>query len=151
MNKVKKHGSLRIYLISRWLYLHHLKPLAFIFYRINNLIYQCSISYKADVSSKVRICHSRGVFIRPDTVIEEGTVIFQQVIFGTKYPDVDTKIHVGKNCLIGANSCILGDVTIGDNVTIGANTVVTKDIPSNCLVLGQKTQIIKKKKQKGKK
>lgn len=147
MEKIKKHGALKIYLISRWSYLHNLIFLAKFFYKINNIIYQCSLSYKADISDKVRLCHARGVFVRPGTVIEEGTVIFQQVIFGTKYPDVETNIHVGKNCLIGANACILGDVTIGDNVKIGANTVVTKDIPSNCLVIGTKTQIIKKKKK----
>ena len=144
MKKIKKHGSLKIYLISRWFYLHKLRLLANLFYRINNVIYQCSISYEADVNPNVRICHARGLFIRPNTVIEEGTVLFQQVIFGTKYPDVETHIHVGKNCLIGANSCILGDVTIGDNVKIGANTVVTKDIPNDCVVISSKAQIIRK-------
>lgn len=143
--KYKRHRALKIYDISRWFYLHHMKPIAQLFYRINNVVYQCSLSYEADISEKVRICHPRGVFVRPGTIIEEGTIIFQQVIFGAKYPDVETQIHIGKNCLIGANACILGNVTIGNNVQIGANTVVTKDIPSNSLVIGAKVQIISKK------
>lgn len=145
---LKKHGALKIYLVSRWFYLHKMTFLAKLFYKMNIVIYQCSLDYTADISKNVRLCHARGVFVRPYTVIEEGTVIFQQVIFGTKYPDVDTHIHIGKNCLIGANACILGDVTIGDNVEIGANTVVTKDIPDNSLVIGAKAQIVKKKARK---
>lgn len=151
MPTYKKHPALRIYLISRWFYLHHLKLLAHIFYRINNVVYQCNISYEAELSPKVRMCHARGIFIRRGVKVEEGTVLFQQVILAVKYPDTEIKIHIGKNCLIGANACVLGNVTIGDNVTIGANTVVTKDIPSNCLVVSQKAKVIKRKKKKKKK
>lgn len=92
------------------------------------------------------MCHARGICIRRGVTIEEGTVLFQQIILGVKYPDTEVKIHIGKNCLIGANACVLGDITIGDNVTIGANTVVTKDVPSDSFVIGQKIQVIKKKK-----
>ena len=38
---------------------------------------------------------------------------------------------------------IIGDVTIGNNVTIAPNSVVTKDVPSNCLVGGTPAKIIK--------
>lgn len=141
MKKIKKHGALKIYLKSRWLYLHNMEFLAKFFYKLNIVIYQCSLDYRADISPNVRLCHARGVFVRPYTVIEDGTVIFQQVIFGTKYPDVDTKIHVGKNCLIGANACILGDVTIGDDVTIGAGAIVLEDVPNNSLVVGPKATV----------
>ncbi|MDT2012433.1 hypothetical protein MX632_10440 [Carnobacterium divergens] len=33
-------------------------------------------------------------------------------------------------------------VTIGDNVKIGANAVVTKDVPSNCTVVGNPGKIV---------
>jgi len=38
---------------------------------------------------------------------------------------------------------IIGDVRIGDNVTIAPNSVVTKNVPSNCIVGGTPAKIIK--------
>lgn len=52
-------------------------------------------------------------------------------------------ITVGDNVWIGGNAIILQGVTIGDNVVIGAGSVVTKDIPDNCLVIGNPARIIK--------
>ena len=140
----KRHRALRIYDISRWFYLHHMKPIAQLFFRINNVVNQCSIAYEADIHKTANLCHARGFMVYPGTVVEEGTIIFQQVVLGSKYPYEPAHIHIGKNCMIGVNSCILGDVTIGDNVQIGANVVVLKDIPSNSIVIGAKAQIIKK-------
>ena len=37
-------------------------------------------------------------------------------------------IHIGKFCIIGANSVILPGVTIGEGATVGANSVVSKDL-----------------------
>ena len=53
-------------------------------------------------------------------------------------------IHIGNNVWIGGNVCVLPGVTIGDNVVIGAGSVVTKDIPANCLVVGNPGKIIKR-------
>lgn len=39
---------------------------------------------------------------------------------------------------------ILPGVTIGDNVTIGAGSVVTKDIPSDVVAVGNPCRVIRK-------
>ena len=49
---------------------------------------------------------------------------------------------IGDNCVIGVGACIFGTPVIGDNVTIGANSVVTKDVPSNCIVAGVPARVI---------
>jgi len=36
-------------------------------------------------------------------------------------------------------------VSVGDNVAIGTNAVVTKDVPSNCVVGGVPAKVIKRK------
>lgn len=143
--KIKMHGSLRIYLISRWFYLHNLEFLAKLFFRLNNIIYQCSIAYESELDPTVRICHARGIMINKGVTIGEHTVLYQQVTIGDKLVDTLVNIKIGKNCLIGVNSCVLGIVNIGDNVKIGANTVVTKDVPSNSTVVGCSSRIIKNK------
>ncbi len=53
-------------------------------------------------------------------------------------------IIVGNNVWIGGNVCVLGGVSIGDNTVIGAGSVVVKDIPGNCVAVGNPCHVIKK-------
>lgn len=54
-------------------------------------------------------------------------------------------ITIGNNVWIGANSTILPKVTIGNNVIIGANSLVNKNIPDNCIAVGNPCKVIKEK------
>lgn len=51
--------------------------------------------------------------------------------------------YIGKNCFIGCGSIILPGVVIGDEVIVGAGSIVTKNIPSRCIVAGNPAKIIK--------
>ncbi|BFU60692.1 galactoside O-acetyltransferase [Rodentibacter sp. JRC1] len=52
-------------------------------------------------------------------------------------------ITIGNNVWIGGNVVILPGVTIGDNVVVGAGSVVTKDLPSNVLALGNPCRVVR--------
>ena len=52
-------------------------------------------------------------------------------------------VTIGDNVWIGGNTTILPGVTIGSNVTIGAGSVVVKDIPDNCVAVGNPARVIK--------
>ena len=52
-------------------------------------------------------------------------------------------IKVGNNARIGGNVTVLPGVSIGDNVVIGAGSVVTKDISSNVIAVGNPCRVIK--------
>lgn len=52
-------------------------------------------------------------------------------------------IKVGNNVWFGGNVAVLPGVTIGDNVVIGAGSIVTKDIPSNTVAVGNPCKVIK--------
>ena len=52
-------------------------------------------------------------------------------------------VTIGHNVWIGAGVNILPGVTIGDNTVIGAGSVVTKDIPSNVLAVGNPCRVVK--------
>ena len=49
---------------------------------------------------------------------------------------------IKKNSVIGSNATLL-PVTIGENSIVGAGSVVTKDVPDNCVVVGNPAKIIK--------
>ena len=55
----------------------------------------------------------------------------------------NASVHIGKNCWLGAGAIVLPGVTIGDNVVIGAGSVVTKDIPSNVVAVGNPCRILR--------
>lgn len=52
-------------------------------------------------------------------------------------------IKVGSNVWIGGNVCVMPGVTIGDNVVIGGGSVVTKDIPSGTVAVGNPCKVIR--------
>lgn len=49
---------------------------------------------------------------------------------------INKKIIVGNNVQIGAGAIVLPGISIGNNVIVGAGSVVTKNINSNCVVVG---------------
>lgn len=52
-------------------------------------------------------------------------------------------VHIGRNCWIGAGAVILPGVTIGDDVVVGAGSVVTKDLPSGVVAVGNPCKVLR--------
>ena len=52
-------------------------------------------------------------------------------------------VRIGRNCWIGAGAVILPGVTIGDNVVVGAGSVVTKDLPSDVVAVGNPCRVLR--------
>ena len=73
-----------------------------------------------------------------------GTDDFKEWGFGnstvpSKYRNVTRKpIHIGKFCIIGANSVVLPGVTVGEGAMVGANSVVTRDLAPWGVYIGNK-------------
>ena len=57
---------------------------------------------------------------------------------------ISKPVYIGKKCWIGEKTIILPGVSVGDGCIIGAGSVVTKDIPNNCMAVGNPAKIIKK-------
>lgn len=55
----------------------------------------------------------------------------------------DRPIVIEDNVWLGMNVVVLKGVHIGKNSLIGANSVVTKDIPANCVAVGNPCRVIK--------
>lgn len=58
--------------------------------------------------------------------------------------EIALPITVGSHVWIGANVSVLPGVTIGDNTIIGAGSVVTKDIPSGVVAVGNPCRVLRK-------
>ena len=58
------------------------------------------------------------------------------------------KTDIGNNVSLGSNVTILGDVTIGGNSIIGAGSVVTKNIPSGQIWVGNPAKMLRVKKER---
>ena len=114
-----------------------------------------SIGKKVFINNNSSITCRKKISIGDNCIIGEGVKIYdhnhkfnkKEIPFrdqGFK----DDGIIIGNNVWIGSNSIILKGVNIGDNVVIGANTVVIEDIESNCVIYGQRENIIKNIKYK---
>ena len=53
-------------------------------------------------------------------------------------------VRISENVWLGENVTVLAGTTIGKNSIIGANAVVSKDVPENCIAVGNPIKIIKK-------
>ena len=88
-----------------------------------------------------------GVYIGRKTLIAPGVHIFT-----AGHPtDADERdqwetcrtVRIGERCWIGGHATICPGVTIGDRTVIGAGSVVTRDIPSDCVAVGNPSRVIK--------
>ena len=52
-------------------------------------------------------------------------------------------VRIGRNCWLGAGVIVMPGITIGDNTVIGAGSVVTKDIPSGVVAVGNPCKVLR--------
>lgn len=116
--------------ILEWLYCKHLT------YK-----YGIQMGWNFRMPERFTIAHFGGITFFPascgsDTYLRQGVTVGAGVRNG-KHP------RIGNNVEFGANSIVVGDITIGNNVKIGAGAVVTKDVPDYAVVGGVPAKIIR--------
>ncbi|CAK8570929.1 unnamed protein product [Lathyrus sativus] len=76
-------------------------------------------------------------------VIGNNVAILHNVTLGgTGKACGDRHPKIGDGVLIGAGTCILGNVSIGDGAKIGAGSVVLKDVPPRTIAVGNLAKLI---------
>lgn len=98
------------------------------------------IDPRTRIGTGLRVPHGY-VIVNPDTIIGRNVMIRQFTTIGNKgVPPWDSPV-IGDNVEIGANSALIGKISIGDNVIIGAGTILTKSVPANSVVYGNPIKI----------
>lgn len=82
------------------------------------------------------------VMIAPNVVISTGTHPIDPELREQVY-QYNLPVHIGNRVWIGAGAVIMPGVTIGDDSVIGAGSVVTKDIPSGVVAVGNPCRVLR--------
>ncbi len=108
---------------------------------------ECNICSHVFIENDVvvgdQVTIKNGVQLWDGITLEDSVFIGPNVTFTNDryprsklYPAAFQKIVVGRGASIGANSTVLGGVTIGEEAMIGAGSVVTRSVPAGELWLG---------------
>jgi putative colanic acid biosynthesis acetyltransferase WcaB len=98
--------------------------------------------WSLELGNNTQLWHGQALVINPGTMIGSNCILRHSTTIGNKGADRRCP-SIGNNVDIGANSCILGAVTVGDNVIIGAGSIVVKNIPANSVAVGNPAKVIK--------
>lgn len=82
------------------------------------------------------------VMFGPNVVLSSGTHPVDPAL-RRKQAQYNLPIHIQNNVWIGANTVVMPGVTIGENSVIGAGSIVTKDIPSNVIAVGNPCRVMR--------
>lgn len=139
-------NAFSFYRAANWCYKHHLTPIAMVIFLFQFVVFHNYIHYQAEIG-KGTLCAGKatGIYIHKGAKIGKNCVFAHQVSVGGRGGPNNTKKLpvIGDNVFVGIGAKILGDLTIGNDVVIGANAVVTKDVPSNCIVAGIPARVIR--------
>lgn len=116
--------------------------------------FQCDYGYNIEIGENFYSNHNLVILDCANVTFGNSVFIGPNCGFYTAEHPLDSEtrnsgleyakpITVGNNVWLGGNVTVLGGVTIGNNVVIGAGSVVTKDIPSNTVAVGNPCKVIK--------
>lgn len=104
-------------------------------------VYGMNIATTARISfgTKLDKTNPKGIHIDEECYLASGSIVFSHDYSRNLHEDT----FIGKRCFIGANAIIMCGVKIGDECIVGSGAIVTKDVPSNCIVAGNPAKIIR--------
>ena len=116
--------------------------------------FQCDYGYNIEIGDNFYSNHNLIILDCAKVKIGDNVFVGPNVGIYTPCHPIDAKermtfkewaepVTIGNDVWLGGNVTILPGVSIGNNVVIGAGSVVTKDIPSNCVAVGNPCKPVK--------
>ncbi|KAJ4893501.1 Serine acetyltransferase 3 [Raphanus sativus] len=97
----------------------------------------------AKIGTGVLLDHATAIVIGETAVVGDNVSILHNVTLGgTGKQGGDRHPKIGDGVLIGAGTCILGNITIGEGAKIGAGSVVLKDVPPRTTAVGNPARLL---------
>ena len=103
------------------------------------------LPWKTRIGPGFRVDHGQALVINDGTVFGANCTVRNSTTIGNKQVTDGTYSRApifGDRVNIGANAVIIGPITIGDDAVIGAGAVVVKDVPANCVAVGNPARIV---------
>lgn len=118
----------------------------FILYRIGvEWFLGIELPWKTRIGPGFRVDHGQALVVNDGTVFGSNCTVRNSTTIGNKRlkdGSYSRAPRFGDRVDIGANAIVIGPITVGDDVAIGAGAVVLKDIPANCVAVGNPARII---------
>ncbi|EPS64366.1 hypothetical protein M569_10415, partial [Genlisea aurea] len=129
--------------IAHALWLNGRKILALLIQNAVSETFAVDIHPGARIGRGVMFDHATGVVIGETAVIGDNVAILHNVTLGgTGKEGGDRHPKIGDGVLIGAGSCVLGNIRIEDGAKIGAGSVVLKGIPARTTAVGNPARLL---------
>lgn len=126
--------------------LWHTVARTYYLWKLRKLAYKTGFQIAPNaVGPGLQLIHFGPINVNENCRIGRNATLYWGVMMGWKGAGLPCP-QIGDNAFICSGTKIIGDVHIGDNVTIGQNCVVTKDVPSNSLVVVQQPRLIVREK-----
>ena len=133
------------YRIAHFMAFHRLYTIAGFLSQHAAKVTGISISPEAKIGKRVFIDHGIGVVVGATAMIEDDVTILHDVTLGVRRA-VEGRRHpyVKKGAFIGANSQLLGTITIGAFSKVGAGAIVLNNVADKTTVVGNPARTVNK-------
>ncbi|CAA0814013.1 Serine acetyltransferase 1- chloroplastic [Striga hermonthica] len=129
--------------IAHNLWSHGRKILALLIQNRVSEVFAVDIHPGARIGKGILLDHATGLVIGETAVIGNNVSILHNVTLGGTGKDSgDRHPKIGDGVLIGAGTCVLGNVRIEDGARIGAGSVVLKRVPARTTAVGNPAKLI---------